>query len=219
MDDELKFIRVIKVLLVIGAILAFAITCYQTRSSFFKGWKGGQQAEISGAAYHTAIFDALVVPAADSIKVDGNDGFSYRLKTAYLVSGDAFNSRSPQKKLSFLSGCRGSLTLAILVFGILLLLKLYYFIDDSSKGLIFTLENINRIKAIGGYCISLSVVSFLWDVVDFYITQELFSHTNFRTSYSFDFNYLLFVVGVVTIVIMLVFKRGYELKQEQDLTV
>ena len=219
MDNELKFIRVIKVLLVIGAFLAFAVTCYQTRSSFFKGWKDGEQADINSAAYHTAIFDDLVVPAVDSVAVNGRDGFTYRLKTAYLVSGDAFNHKSPQKKLSFLSGCRGSLTLTILVFGILLLLKLYYFLDDSSKGLIFTLENINRIKAIGGYCISLSVVSFLWDLVDFYITKKLFSHTDFRTSYSFDFNYLLLVVGVVTIVIMLVFKRGYELKQEQELTV
>jgi len=120
---------------------------------------------------------------------------------------------------SFLTGFRMAITAAMVVFSILLLLKLYYFIDDSSKGKIFTLKNINRIKVIGSYCISLSIASLIWDVCNYFITKALFSHTSFRTAYSFDFNYLLLTVGIVTIVIMQIFKKGYELKQEQDLTV
>jgi hypothetical protein len=51
------------------------------------------------------------------------------------------------------------------------------------------------------------------------MSREVFSHTNFHAVYTFDFNYLLSVVGIITIVIMQVFKTGYELKQEQDFTV
>lgn len=219
MRDELRFIKAIKVVLIFGAVTAFAITCYQVRGSFMKGWENGAETSHLSDAYHLPVFDNIVIPANDSLKIVGDNGFRYHLKTQYLVSGDIYNKSNPQKMLSFFSGFRLALAFAMLCFSILLLSKLYYFIDDSSKGLIFTLENINRIKVIGGYCIFLSITSFIWDLCGYFITKELFSHTSFTTAYSFDFNYLLLTVGIVTIVIMQVFKKGYDLKQEQELTV
>ena len=219
MRDELRFMKTTKCILVIGAVIALLITCYQMRGAFLKGWQNGAVTTQSPYAYHLPIFDNIVIPTSDSLKIIGNNGFNYHLKTQYLVSGDVYNRSSPQKMFSFLTGFRMAITAAMVVFSILLLLKLYYFIDDSSKGKIFTLENINRIKVIGSYCISLSIASLIWDVCNYFITKALFSHTSFRTAYSFDFNYLLLTVGIVTIVIMQIFKKGYELKQEQDLTV
>lgn len=219
MRDELRFIKVIKVILIFGAVIAFAMTCYQMRGSFLKGWESGAETSQSSYAYQLPVFDNVVIPANDSLKIVGTNSFMYKLKTQYLVSGDVYNKSSAQKMLSFFTGFRMTLAFAMLCFSILLLSKLYYFIDDSSKGMIFTIENINRIKVIGGYCISLSIASFIWDLCGYFITKELFSHTSFTTAYSFDFNYLLLTVGIVTIVIMQVFKKGYELKQEQDLTV
>ena len=219
MNKDLRFIKAIKVILVSGAFIAFAVTCYQFRSGFFKGWSDGGDSVVRSAAYHMPIFENIVIPHNDSLAIKGSDGFTFDLNAKYIVSGDAYNQKSPQKKLSFLSGCRVSLMLAILVFSMLLLFKLYYFIDESSKGLIFTLDNIDRIKAIGGYCIWLSIALLVLDIVNYYISSEIFSHTELKTTYMFDFNYLLFTVGVLTIVIMYVFKKGYDLKQEQDLTV
>ena len=219
MKDELRFVRGIKVVLIFGAIIAFAITCYQASGSFMKGWENGAETSQTSYAYHLPVFDNVVIPANDSLKIVGDNGFMYHLKAQYLISGDIYNRSGFQKMLSFFTGFRMALAFAMLCFSILLLLKLYYFIDDSSKGMIFTMENINRIKVIGGYCISLSITSFIWDLCGYFITKELFSHTTFTTAYSFDFNYLLVTVGIVTIVIMQVFKKGYDLKQEQDLTV
>jgi hypothetical protein len=206
-------------ILVASALVAFGMISYQSRSSFFKGWNDVDNSPFNSAAYRTPIFENVVIPANDSLKIIGKEGFTYILKTKYIVSGDVYNQSTPQKKLSLLNGCQILLMLTILVFGILLLFKLYYFIDDSSKGLIFTLDNINRIKAIGGYCISLSIALLISDVISYCISTELFRHTNLITTYTFDFNYLLFTVGVVTIIIMYVFKKGFDLKQEQDLTV
>jgi len=219
MNKELKSIKTIKFMLVTGAFIAFAITCYQARDSFLKGWNDVENSAIGSARYHMPIFENIVIPANDSLNIKGKDGFTYNLKTKYILSGDAYNQTFPQKKLSLLNVFQTSLILVLLVFGILLLVKLYYFIDDSSKGLIFTLDNINRIKSIGGYCILISITSLIVDIVSYHISKELFRHTELKTSYDLDFNYLLCTVGVVTIIIMYVFKKGYDLKQEQDLTV
>jgi hypothetical protein len=219
MNKELKFIKAIKFTLVTGALIAFAINCYQARGDFFKGWNEVGNAAGRSAGYHIPIFENVVMPANDSLNIKGKDGFTYILKTKYILSGDAYNQTFPQKTLSLLTACHFLLVFSVPVFGILLLIKLYYFIDDSSKGLIFTLDNINRIKSIGGYCILLSAILLITDIVSYHISKELFSHTELNTSYVFDFNYLLFTVGVVTMLIMYVFEKGYDLKQEQDLTV
>jgi hypothetical protein len=219
MREEIRFIKVIKTILVVCAVVAFAITCYQAKSSFVKGYEDGRQTSVTSDTYHLPIIENTFIPGNDSLLFTGSDGSRFQLKTKYLVSGDVFNEHSPHKMFSFFKGFKMALGLAMLVFYILLLLKLYYFIDDSSKGKIFTLENINSIRVIGGYCISLSFISFVWDLCGYFITKELFSHTSFSTAYLFDFNYLLLIVGIVTMVIMHVFKKGYELQQEQELTV
>ncbi|MBC7567659.1 MAG: hypothetical protein H7223_11930 [Pedobacter sp.] len=179
MKDELGFIKVVKVVLVFGAVIAFAIICYQMRSGFVKVWQDGAETSVNQKVYHIPVFENTIIPANDSLQIIGDNGFNDQLRTKYLVSGDVFNKTSPQKMLSFFTGFRIALAFFMVAFSTLLLLKLYSFIDDSSKGMIFTLENINRIKVIGGYCISLSITSFIWDLCGYFITKELFSHTPF----------------------------------------
>ncbi|MEJ7558048.1 MAG: DUF2975 domain-containing protein [Pedobacter sp.] len=219
MRDELKFLKVTKVVLVIVAVVAFAITCYQVREGFMKGWKGGAEASVNSKAHHLPLFENNIIPANDSLHFIGSNGSAFYLKTRYQVSGDVYIRQRPQKIISFFYGFKNLLSLSMLAFGVLLLLKLYRFIDDSSKGRIFTLENINRVKIIGVYCILLSFTAFIWDLCSYFIIKEVFSHTSFTTAYSFDFNYLLLTVGIVTIVIMQVFRKGYDLQQDQELTV
>ncbi|WP_166664879.1 DUF2975 domain-containing protein [Pedobacter metabolipauper] len=209
----------IKSVLVAGGILILIVTIYQSGSVFKKGWNDADDPIVLRSEFHSVIFDDVITTRADSLNITGKDGYIYKLKADYRVNGDVFNLKDSGQRISFLEGFNFSLTVTILVLGILILGNLYYFIDDSSRGDIFTLKNINRIKIIGYYCISLSVALFIWDLVSFFIAKEIFSHTEYQVSYEFDFNYLMFTVGVVTILIMHVFKKGYELKQEHELTI
>jgi len=83
----------------------------------------------------------------------------------------------------------------ILILTVLILLNLFRFFGDSSKGEIFTLVNIDRIKAIGLYCVSMSLLLLVVDLINFLIQLEFFRFTEYQVNYEFDLDYTLFAVG------------------------
>lgn len=218
-SNDLKFIKLIKQLLIITSVVLFIYGIYHGRSAFRDGWKLSDNPDYENSLFHVSVRHATIMQRTDSLHIKGNDGFVYNLERKDLVSGDVFNRNKLDKMVSFYQGIDLILIISILTAVVLIFVKLYHFLNDSSKGEIFTLENIQRIKNIGIYCISLSILFLMWDFLNFKIQEGLFRHTNYRVDYEFDFNYVLFTVGMVTMVIMYVFKKGYQLKQEQELTV
>lgn len=219
MTKDLKFIRIIKgiLLLVSAVLLIWAV--YDHSPAFRTGWNSDEELGSLQPRFQNAVFDNIIGKPGDSLHINGKDGYVFNLKKSDMVTGTVYNLHQDNHMISFYAITMTILGVIVLIISFKVFSKLYYFLDDSAKGEIFTLKNINRIKEIGFFCISLSILLWVGDVLAFLRTQELFRFTNYQVEYDFDFNYILFAAGMITMVIMYVFKKGYELQQEHELTI
>ncbi|WP_316821191.1 DUF2975 domain-containing protein [Pedobacter gandavensis] len=219
MRKDLKFIRMIKgvLILVSGVLLILAI--YDHSSAFMKGWNSFDELQTAEPRFKEAVFQNVIYKTGDVLHITGKAGYVFNLQQQRLVEGTVYNLKQDNMMISIYAGLIALLGLIVLIISFKVFSKLYYFLDDSSKGEIFTLKNIDRIKQIGFYAIALSVLLWTADVILFLKKQELFSFTPYQVSYQFDFNYVLFAAGMTAMAIMYVFKKGYELQKEQELTI
>lgn len=219
MRNDLKSIRMIRVLLLLISIFLLLWTVYDHRSAFMKGWYAQDELESISPRYQDGVFANVISKPLDSLHIAGKSGYVFKLQKSDLVTGTVYNLHQDHKMLSFYEFAIFMIGLSIIIVGLKVFSKLYYFLGDSAKGEIFTLLNINRIKGIGFSCILLSVLLWVGDTLAFLKQQELFSFTDYQVNYDFDFNYTLLAAGMLTMVIMFVFKKGYELQQEHELTI
>lgn len=219
MRKDLKFIRIIRGILLLISVILLCLAVYDHRSAFIKGWNQDEELKPLHPSLQDAVFGAVVSKPGDSLNIIGKDGYVFKLEKSDMVSGTVYNLHQDNGMITLYSIINTILGIIVLIIGFKVFSKLYYFLGDSAKGEIFTLENINRIKEIGFFCISLSILLWVGDVLVFLRKQELFRFTNYQVAYNFDFNYTLFAAGMVTMVIMYVFKKGYELQQEHELTI
>ncbi|NQX39497.1 Protein of unknown function [Pedobacter steynii] len=219
MKKDLKSIRLIRFLLIAISSVVFLIGIYQHRSAFMKGWNETPAIDGPHSGFHAAIFKNVISKEGDSLQISGQGSYRFKLEKEYLVTGDVFSKEQGSSQVFLYKVCAFVLMTTILILTVLILLNLFRFLGDSSRGEIFTLVNIDRIKAIGLYCVSMSLLLLVVDLINFLIQLEFFRFTEYQVNYAFDLDYTLFAVGMVTMVIMYVFKKGHQLKEEQELTV
>ncbi|RNL55695.1 DUF2975 domain-containing protein [Pedobacter jejuensis] len=121
---------------------------------------------------------------------------------------DGYNSLGPSK-MNFFQGC---LVLVISFFAIRIFLYLYRFMNSVELDEVFNVANIRRLYLMGWYCISVPFLLFLFNCSNL---NEL----GFRTISNVDFEFWLLILGITLLTISFVFKKGIELKQENDLTI
>ncbi|MBB2149094.1 DUF2975 domain-containing protein [Pedobacter gandavensis] len=219
MRKDLKFIRIIRGILLLISVVLLIWAVYDHRSAMIKGWYADEELKPLQPRFQNALFGAVISKPGDSLNIKGKDGYVFKLEKSDLVTGTVYNLHQESTLYSIYKTAMLVIGFTLFIISFKVFSKLYYFLDDSAKGEIFTLKNINRIKDIGFFCISLSILLWVGDVLAFLRTQELVRFTDYQMEYNFDFNYILFAAGMVTMVIMYVFKKGYDLQQEHELTI
>lgn len=114
---------------------------------------------------------------------------------------------------------QGLFMLLVTYFGLRVLIYLYRFIDSVQVGNVFSEENASRLKRMGWYCAIIPFLLFTFNALVY--ANQLNSHKDlvFKIIENVDFQIWLLIFGLTLLTIAFVFKKGIELKQENDLTI
>ncbi|AZI26196.1 DUF2975 domain-containing protein [Pedobacter sp. G11] len=93
---------------------------------------------------------------------------------------------------------------------------LYAFINSAKSDDVFNVKNYSRLLWMGINSIITSFLVYFYNLIKFYVKHDALKIDTLR---NVDFNFWLFVFGLTLLAIALVFKKGIELKQENDLTI
>lgn len=113
----------------------------------------------------------------------------------------------------------GTLILTITFFSARVLIYLYRFIDSVQVGNVFSEENTNRLKRMGWYCTAIPFLLFIFNAMDYVHSSKNNEGLIFKIAQNVDFQIWLLIFGLTLLTIAFVFKKGIELKQENDLTI
>ncbi|WP_316827757.1 DUF2975 domain-containing protein [Pedobacter miscanthi] len=113
----------------------------------------------------------------------------------------------------------GTLILTISFFGLRVLIYLYRFIDSVQVGNVFSEKNTSRLKRMGWYCTAIPFLLFIFNAMDYMHSSGNNENLIFKTIQNVDFQIWLLIFGLTLLTIAFVFKKGIELKQENDLTI
>jgi Protein of unknown function (DUF2975) len=119
---------------------------------------------------------------------------------------------------------------------ILLIYQLFQILRNIKKGIIFSKQNIAKIQIIGILMIGLFIVDILTEVIynvylissithrakylsEFYKPLGFQAISNFSMNLHKEIVFTNLYVGLITLILATIFKRGLALQQEQDLTV
>lgn len=113
----------------------------------------------------------------------------------------------------------GIFILLITFFGLRILVYLYRFIDSVQAGHVFSNENAERLKRMGWYCTFIPFALFVFNALEY--ANQSGNHKNLTLSIieNVDFQIWLLIFGLTLLTIAFVFKKGIELKKENDLTI
>lgn len=127
---------------------------------------------------------------------------------------DGWNDESGPASVSveFLSFFRGLLIIAIVFLSLSVFVYLYRFIDSVEKEEVFSDKNIQRLDLVGWYCVAHSFSIFLFNCL-------ALANLNLSTVMGVAFEFWLLMLGVTLLTISFVFRKGVEIKQENDLTI
>jgi len=123
------------------------------------------------------------------------------------------NNFNPNAFLELLSGI---LMLVSAYLGSRIIAMLYAFINSAKSDDVFNVKNYSRLLWMGINSIITSFLVYFYNLIKFYVKHDALKIDTLR---NVDFNFWLFVFGLTLLTIALVFKKGIELKQENDLTI
>jgi hypothetical protein len=113
----------------------------------------------------------------------------------------------------------GALILTISFFSLRVFIYLYRFIDSVQVGNVFNEENTSHLKRMGWYCIAIPFLLFIFNAMDYIRLSIEYKDLIFKIIQNVDFQIWLLIFGLTLLAIAFVFKKGIELKQENDLTI
>ncbi|WP_443946541.1 DUF2975 domain-containing protein [Pedobacter sp. AW1-32] len=111
------------------------------------------------------------------------------------------------------------LIMTIAFFGLRFFIYLYRFINQVEQGNVFSEENIRRLFLMGWYCISIPFLLYSYNVMANMGENPISVEYLGRIAESVVFEFWLLIFGITLLTIAFVFKKGIELKQENDLTI
>lgn len=142
--------------------------------------------------------------------------FLFSLKDAVRGFQDGYNDKGNGTYFDFL---QGTVVFVIMFLGLRVLVYLYRFIDSVEIGNVFSEDNVSRLKRMGWYCTTIPFLLFAFNT-SIYIKRT--SNKNdliLNVIENVDFQIWLLIFGLTLLTIAFVFKKGIELKLEQDLTI
>ncbi|TCD10603.1 DUF2975 domain-containing protein [Pedobacter frigidisoli] len=96
---------------------------------------------------------------------------------------------------------------------------LYRFINSVEVGNVFTEENSKLLNRIGWYCTIMPFLVFVFNGLEYLQQSSIHKDLLFDIVKNVDFQIWLLIFGLTILTIAFVFKKGIELKQENDLTI
>ncbi|MBC6110016.1 DUF2975 domain-containing protein [Pedobacter fastidiosus] len=215
MKTQIKFIK-LAYLVILTLTFAFGFI-YGGRESFEEGYN--EASNIEGSKKLSPMLIKANNPLFLNLK-DHVSGDSLNLNISYLADVRVFkksqDTTSLLDALSFLKGC---ILLIITFFALRVLVYLYRFIDSIQRGDVFSTENIKRLSLMGYYCMSIPFVILGLDLITYTINKSFFKNLPYKVVYQGDFDFWLLIFGLTLLTIAFVFKKGIEIKQENDLTI
>jgi len=154
----------------------------------------------------------LVVVIFLSLK-DASNGFIDGWQGVPLDKSSNSNNSSLNSFLQLLSGI---FVLASAYLGSRIIAMLYAFINSAKSDNVFSDKNYKRLLSMGINSMITSFLVYFYNLIRLYAQDDVFK---IDTVAKADFNFWLFVFGLTLITIALVFRKGIELKQENDLTI
>ena len=116
----------------------------------------------------------------------------------------------------FLQLLSGVFVLTSAYLGSRIIAMLYAFINSAKSDNVFNVINYKRLLSMGINSMITSFLVYFYNLIGLYAKDGVFKIDTIREA---DFNFWLFVFGLTLITIALVFRKGIELKQENDLTI
>lgn len=113
----------------------------------------------------------------------------------------------------------GLFILIIMFFSSRVLVYLYRFINSIEMGNVFSTENTGRLTRMGWYCTMIPFLLFIYNALVYVNQSNNQQDIVFRIIENVDFQIWLLIFGLTLLTIAFVFRKGIELKQENDLTI
>jgi len=140
----------------------------------------------------------------------------FSLKDVARGFQDGYKDEGNGTLIGFLQGLA---MLVIAFLAIRVLVYLYRFIDSVQIGHVFSEDNVRRLKRMGWYCTTIPFILFSFNA-SIYIQENINeSKLVLKIIENIDFQIWLLIFGLTLSTIAFVFKKGIELKLEQDLTI
>ena len=142
--------------------------------------------------------------------------FLFSLKDAVRGFYDGYSDTGKGTSFEFLQGL---VIFVIMFLGLRVLVYLYRFIDSVQIGNVFSEENVSRLKRMGWYCTTIPFLLFVFNASIYIQRTSDKMNLMLKIIENVDFQIWLLIFGLTLLTIAFVFKKGLELKLEQDLTI
>ena len=142
--------------------------------------------------------------------------FLFSLKDAVRGFYDGYSDTGKGTSFEFLQGL---VIFVIMFLGLRVLVYLYRFIDSVQIGNVFSEENVSRLKRMGWYCTTIPFLLFVFNASIYIQRTSDKMNLMLKIIENVDFQIWLLIFGLTLSTIAFVFKKGIELKLEQDLTI
>jgi len=142
--------------------------------------------------------------------------FLFSLKDAVRGFYDGYSDTGKGTSFEFLQGL---VIFVIMFLGLRVLVYLYRFIDSVQIGNVFSEENVSRLKRMGWYCTTIPFLLFVFNASIYIQRTSDKMNLMLKIIGNVDFQIWLLIFGLTLLTIAFVFKKGLELKLEQDLTI
>lgn len=142
--------------------------------------------------------------------------FLFSLKDAVRGFYDGYSDTGKGTSFEFLQGL---VIFVIMFLGLRVLVYLYRFIDSVQIGNVFSEENVSRLKRMGWYCTTIPFLLFVFNASIYIQRTSDKMNLMLKKIENVEFQIWLLIFGLTLLTIAFVFKKGIELKLEQDLTI
>ena len=142
--------------------------------------------------------------------------FLFSLKDAVRGFYDGYSDTGKGTSFEFLQGL---VIFVIMFLGLRVLVYLYRFIDSVQIGNVFSEENVSRLKRMGWYCTTIPFLLFVFNASIYIQRTSDKMNLMLKIIENVDFQIWLLIFGLTLLTLAFVFKKGIELKLEQDLTI
>lgn len=211
-------IKIYCILLTIVYIVIIANSAYQGRADFMEGFKNGRNKNYTSEVYHLNLEPKEgKYTFHERLKNEKNNQYITAEANIYTVRDDASYSSIPPGLKAMKLIC--IVFIAILGFGLLFSPLLFFSIIYSmTKNRIITSSLILRARVLGWLMMLFSIIEIIYTVNQTMILHKIMEFENYDIVMGQP-DYMMLVLGLVTLILAEILKVSLKMKEEQDLTI